>query len=58
MNQPLARNLLTILQDNGLYFSILALSNQEIAELSQALQSAMNVARNCVYLRTHEEAKS
>ena len=55
MNQPLAKHLLSVLRDNSLYGSIIALDSQTIAELSQALQAALTVARNCVYLRTHEE---
>ena len=58
MNQPLAKHLLSVLRDNSLYGSIIALDSQTIAELSQALTAATNVAKNVISLRTHEEAQS
>ena len=58
MTANLAKHLQSVLKDQALYGAILKLDNQEISELSQALQAAMNVARNCVYLRTHEESPS
>ncbi len=58
MPANLAAHLQSVLKDNGLYASILAMDSKEIAELSQSLQAALTVARNCVYLRTHEEQAS
>ncbi len=58
MSANLAAHLQSVLKDNGLYASILAMDSKEIAELSLALQGALTVARNCVYLRTHEESPS
>ena len=58
MNQPLAKHLLSVLRDNSLYGSIIALDSQTITELSQALTAATNVAKNVISLRTHEEAQS
>lgn len=58
MPANLAAHLQSVLKDNGLYASILAMDSKEIAELSQSLQAALTVARNCVYLRTHEEPQS
>ena len=55
MNQPLAKHLASVLRDPTLFASIIKMNNQEISELSQALQAALTVARNCVYLRTHED---
>jgi len=46
------------LADNGLYAAILDLDNQAISELSQALQAALNVAKNVVFVRTHEEPQA
>lgn len=57
-NPPLAKHLASVLRDPTLFASILKMNNQEISELSQALQAALTVARNCVYLRTHEESPS
>ena len=58
MTANLAKHLQSVLKDQALYGSFLKLDNQEISELSQALQAALTVARNCVYLRTHEESPS
>lgn len=58
MNPPLAKHLQSVLDDKALFASIMSLNNQEISELSQSLQAALTVARNCVYLRTHEEPQS
>lgn len=58
MPANLAAHLQSVLKDQVLYASIMQLNNQEISELSQALQAALTVARNCIYLRTHEEAQS
>lgn len=57
MTTPVTR-LQSALADNGLYAAIIDLDNQAISELSQALQAALNVAHNCVYLRTREEPQS
>lgn len=57
-SQPLARHLLSVLRDNGLYASILALDSKEIAELSLALQATMNVTRYAIYARCHPEEQS
>lgn len=53
-----ARHLANVLKDNGLYASILDLDSKEIAELSLALQMALNVTRSVIYTRTHEESQS
>ena len=58
MTANLAAHLQSVLKDHALYGAILKLDNQEISELSQSLQAALTVARNCVYLRTHEESPS
>ena len=54
----LAAYLQSVLKDNGLYASILDLDSKEIAELSLALQMALNVTRSVIYTRTHEESQS
>jgi len=53
-----ARHLANVLGDQNLYASILDLDNKEIAELRLALQLALNVTRNVIYTRTHEEEQS
>lgn len=60
MPANLAKHLASVLNDKGLYASILALDSTEIAELSMALEKAATVCRNTVYIRTHwtEEAQS
>ena len=58
MQANLAAHLLSVLRDNSLYGSIIALDSQTIAELSQALTAATNVAKNVISLRTHEESPS
>ena len=55
----LAAYLQSVLKDNGLYASILAMDSKEMAELSIALSDALNVAKYAIYTRCHpEEAKS
>jgi hypothetical protein len=58
MQANLAAHLLSVLRDNSLYASILSLDSQTIAELSQALTAATNVAKNTVLLRCNEEQAS
>ena len=58
MPANLAAHLLSVLRDQSLYASILAMDSKEIAELSIALQGALTVAKNCVLLRVNEEQQS
>jgi hypothetical protein len=59
MPANLAAHLQSVLKDNGLYASILAMDSKEMAELSIALSDALNVAKYAIYTRCHpEEAKS
>lgn len=58
MPANLAAHLKSVLRDNGLYASILALDSKEIAELSLALQATMNVTRYAIYARCHPEEQS
>ncbi len=59
MSANLAAHLQSVLRDNALYASILAMDSKEIAELSLALQATMNVTRYAIYTRCHpEEAQS
>ena len=53
-----ARHLANVLADPNLYSSILAMDSKEIANLSIALQSALNITRNVIHTRTHEESQS
>ena len=53
-----ARHLANVLADPNLYASILAMDGKEIANLSIALQMALNVTRSVIYTRTHEEEQS
>ena len=55
MQANLSKHLQSVLNDPALYSSILSLNNREISELSQSLQAALNVAKNCVLLRCNEE---
>jgi hypothetical protein len=57
MTAQLAKHLQSVLQDPALYAAIMAMDNQAISTLSQALQDALTVARNVVFIRTHEEAQ-
>lgn len=58
MPANLAAHLQSVLKDNSLYASILAMDSKEIANLSIALQLALNVTRNVIYTRTHKESQS
>lgn len=57
MPANLAAHLLSVLRDQSLYASIIAMDSPAIAELSQALIAATNVAKNVISLRTHEESQ-
>lgn len=57
MTNTIARHLQSVLQDPALYAAIAALDNQGISDLSRDLRAALTVAKNVVFVRTHQEAQ-
>ena len=56
MSTPVTR-LQSALADKALYAAIMDLDNQAISDLSRDLRAALTVAKNVVFVRTHQEAQ-
>ena len=57
MSTPVTR-LQSALADKALYAAIMDLDNQAISDLSRDLRAALTVARNVVFVRTHQEPQA
>lgn len=55
-NHSIAAHLQQVLRDPALYAAIMDLDNQAISDLSRDLQAALTVAKNVVFVRTHQES--